>query len=163
MKTQLDHLEPKTQTVPYLCLPMYDSRPARLSGSKQPTFVGWPVSSGYPAPTDKTPQATFFSFEFWKHHLSAYCPGPCQLTECFSNIRTVSCRQKHKESEAPCSNLRILLREVCCFVSSTRGWGVLKTRPLVALGSFSELSTFTMSLAPPAPPSPIFLTDTETL
>jgi len=36
--------------------------------------------------------------------------------------------------------------EVCCFVFLTQGWGRLETRPPVALGSSSELSTFTMSL-----------------
>jgi len=38
---------------------------------------------------------------------------------------------------------------VCCFVLLSRGWGRLETRPPVDLGSFSELTTFTMSLAPP--------------
>jgi len=36
-------------------------------------------------------------------------------------------------------------------------------RPPVALGSSPELFAFTMSLAPPVHPSPIFLTDTENL
>ena len=52
---------------------------------------------------------------------------------------------------------------VCCFVLLTRGWGRLETRPPVALGSSPELFAFTMSLAPPVHPSPIFLTDTENL
>ena len=52
---------------------------------------------------------------------------------------------------------------MCCFVVLTRGWGTLETRPPVALGSFSELFAFTMSLASPVSPSLIFLTDTETL
>jgi len=49
---------------------------------------------------------------------------------------------------------------VCCFVLLTRGWGRLETRPPVALGSSPELFAFTMSLAPPVHPFPIFLTDT---
>jgi len=36
-------------------------------------------------------------------------------------------------------------------------------RPPVALGSSPELSAFTVSLAPPVHPFPIFLTDTENL
>jgi len=52
---------------------------------------------------------------------------------------------------------------VCCFVLLTRGWGRLETRPQVALGSSPELSAFTIPLAPPVHPSPIFLTDTENL
>jgi len=47
----------------------------------------------------------------------------------------------------------------------TRGWGslVLETRPLVALGrgSCPELSTFNLSLAPPAPPCKFLITDTD--
>ena len=52
-----------------------------------------------------------------------------------------------------------------CFVLLTRGWGRLETRPPVALGSSPELSaaSFTMLLAPPVHPSPIFSTDTENL
>ena len=38
-----------------------------------------------------------------------------------------------------------------------------ETSAPVALGSSPELSAFTMSLAPPVHPSPIFLTDTENL
>jgi len=38
-----------------------------------------------------------------------------------------------------------LFSRVCCFVLLTRGWGRLKTRPPVALGSSPELFAFTMS------------------
>jgi len=52
---------------------------------------------------------------------------------------------------------------VCCFVLLTRGWERFETRPPVALGSSFVFSAFTLSLAPPVHPSPIFLTDTENL
>jgi len=64
---------------------------------------------------------------------------------------------RHRNAFSPFS------RVVCCFVLLTRGWGKLETRPPVVLGSFPELSAFTMSLAPPVHPSPIFLTGTENL
>jgi len=52
---------------------------------------------------------------------------------------------------------------VCCFVLLIWGWNKSEMMPPVALGTGSELSAFTMSLAPPVHPSPIFLTDTENL
>jgi len=39
-------------------------------------------------------------------------------------------------------------KTVCCFVSLTRGWGRLETRPPVALGSSPELSAFVPVFCP---------------
>ena len=52
-----------------------------------------------------------------------------------------------------CVSAELELLAVCCFVLLTPGWGRLETRSPVAQGSSPELSTFTMSLAPPVHPS----------
>ena len=57
-----------------------------------------------------------------------------------------------------------------CFVLLTQGWGWLETKPPDAVGSFPEISAFTMLLAPPGPGSTsplsialVFLIDTGKL